>query len=351
MARENKTYVLAKRPKTNIVPGETFKLETRPAPTADSLKDGEVLLEVLYLSLDPAMRGWLNDARSYSKPVAIGEKMRGGNICRVLASKNPSAKEGDIVTATVGWTEVAVAGPNEFQKLEVPKGGKVTDLLGVLGLTGMTAWTGLERIGKLKAGETVVVSGAAGATGSVVGQIAKLRGCKVVGIAGADDKCTWLTDELGFDAALNYKKATFKADFAAATPDFIDVFWDNVGGEILELALDRAKLNARFIMCGSISGYNAPGKESKGVRNLFQVISQRILMQGFIVFDYADDYPRARREIADWLSAGKLKRKETIVAGGLEKAEHAIGDLFTGSNTGKLLVEVKSPDEVRHAKL
>ncbi|GAP90653.2 putative NADP-dependent leukotriene b4 12-hydroxydehydrogenase [Rosellinia necatrix] len=345
MARETKTFVLAERPKAHIIPGQTFRLEKGTAPTAADLKDGQVLVEALYLSLDPAMRGWLNDARSYLPPVGIGEKMRGHTIARVLASKSSNAKEGDIVTAGIGWTEVAITSEKDIQKLELPKGGQVTDLLGVLGLTGMTAWTGLERIGKPKAGETVVVSGAAGATGSVVGQVAKLRGCRVVGIAGSDDKCEWLKSELGFDAALNYKKDTFKKDLEAATPNFIDVFWDNVGGEILEAALNRAQKHARFVMCGSISGYNEPGKEGKGIRNLHHVIAQRIHMEGFIVFDFAEDYPRARKEIGEWLAEGKLKRKETIVTGGIEKAEYAIRDLFEGKNTGKLLVEVKSTDE------
>ncbi|GAW13654.1 hypothetical protein ANO14919_030430 [Xylariales sp. No.14919] len=345
MARESKTFVLAQRPKAHFVPGETFRLEKRPAPTADDLKDGQILVESLYLSLDPAMRGWVNDARSYLPPVQIGEVMRGGTISRVLASKNPNVKEGDIVTASNGWTEVAIVDEKNFLKADVPKGGQLTDLLGVLGLTGMTAWTGLDRIGKPKAGETVVVSGAAGATGSVVGQIAKQRGARVVGIAGSDDKCAWLTNELGFDIALNYKKESFRQDLEAATPDYIDVYWDNVGGEILELALNRAKKNARFVMCGSISGYNDSKKESKGIRNLFHVTAQRIRMEGFIVFDFAEDFPRARQEIGEWLASGKLKRKETIVKGGLEKAEYAIQDLFAGNNTGKLLVEVKAPNE------
>ncbi|KAI1291327.1 hypothetical protein F5Y03DRAFT_377040 [Xylaria venustula] len=351
MARENKTFVLAKRPKTNVVPGETFELKKGPAPTADDLKDGEVLVESLYLSLDPAMRGWLNDARSYLPPVQIGEKMRGGTISRVLASKTSKAKEGDIVSAMIGWTEVAVTNEREIEKLEVPKGGRITDFLGVLGLTGLTAWTGLHRIGKPKAGETVVVSGAAGATGSVVGQIAKQRGAKVIGIAGSEDKCAWLKNELGFDAALNYKSESFRKDLAAATPDYIDVYWDNVGGEILELALDRAAKHARFVMCGSISGYNASKSEAKGIRNLFHVTAQRIRMEGFIVFDFAEDYAQARKELGQWLAEGKLQRKETIVKGGLEKADQAILNLFEGNNTGKLLVEVKSPDEVRGAKL
>ncbi|KAI0399949.1 hypothetical protein F4802DRAFT_526417 [Xylaria palmicola] len=352
MARENKTFVLAERPKAHVIPGQTFRLEKGTAPTADDLKDGQLLVESLYLSLDPAMRGWLNDARSYVPPVGIGEKMRGFAISRVLASKSDCAKEGDLVTGGIGWTEVGILNEKDVEKVEIPKGGKATDLLGVLGMTGMTAYTGLHNIGKPKAGETVVVSGAAGATGSVVGQIAKLRGCRVVGIAGSDEKCAWLRDELGFDAAINYKKDTFVKDLAEATPDFIDVYWDNVGGEILEAALNRAKFRARFVMCGSISGYNEPGKQaSRGIRNLFQVVAQRIHMEGFIVFDYAQDYALARREIGAWLAEGKMKRRETVVQGGIEKAEYAIRDLFEGKNTGKLLVEVKSLDAVRGAKL
>jgi NADPH-dependent curcumin reductase CurA len=205
----------------------------------------------------------------------------------------------------------------------------------------LTAYFGLEKIGNVKPGETVVVSGAAGATGSVAGQIAKIKGARVVGIAGSDEKCEWLKSELKFDEALNYKSATFREDFKKATPKFVDVYWDNVGGEILELALGRAAFKSRFIMCGSISGYNSTGKESAGIRNLFNVVAQRIRMEGFIVFDFMSEYGPARKEISQWLTEGKLKRKETIVKGGLGVAEQAIRDLFDGKNTGKLLVEVK----------
>ncbi|KAI0148665.1 NAD(P)-binding protein [Xylariaceae sp. FL1272] len=351
MVRENKTFVLAKRPKGDIVPGETFRLERGPAPTAADLKDGEILTEALYLSLDPAMRGYLNDARSYMPPVKIGEKMRGGTVSRVLASKSPKAKEGDIVVTTTGWTEVAIADEKNFEVHEIPGGGKITDLQGVLGLTGATAYLGLDKIGKPKPGETVVVSGAAGATGSVVGQIAKLRGARVIGIAGSEDKCEWLTKDLGFDLALNYKSPTYARDFAKATPDYIDVYWDNVGGEILELALNRAKKHARFVMCGSISGYNNSGKPAVGIRNIFQLTAQSVRMEGFIVLDFLEDVPRARRDIAKWLAEGKIKRKETIVKGGLEKADSAIKDLFAGKNTGKLLLEIKDPEAVGSPKL
>ncbi|KAI0598432.1 hypothetical protein F4775DRAFT_555536 [Biscogniauxia sp. FL1348] len=341
MARENHTFVLAERPKTNIVPGQTFRLETSPAPTADQLKDGEVLVEVLYLSLDPAMRGWLNDARSYVPPVGIGEKMRGGTLSKVLASKNPKAKEGDLVYASCGWTEVAIVNEKQFETIQLPEGAKATDALGVLGMTGLTAYFGLSKIGNPKPGETVVVSGAAGATGSVVGQICKLKGARVVGIAGSDEKCAWLRSELGFDAALNYKSPTFKEELQAATPKYIDVYWDNVGGEILEAALGRAATRARFVMCGAISAYNTPGKASRGISNLAIVTAQRVRMEGFIVFDYAAEYPAARADLGRWLAEGKIKRKETIVRGGLRVADTAIHHLFEGKNTGKLLVEVK----------
>lgn len=345
MARENHTFVLAERPTGKIETGKTFTLVKGPAPTAADLKDGEILVEAHYLSLDPAMRGWLNDARSYMAPVAIGEKMRGNAVSRVLASKSSKVKEGDIVVASVGWTEVGIVNEKMFEVYELPKGGRMTDLISVLGLTGLTAYFGLSKIGQPRAGETVVVSGAAGATGSVAGQIAKIKGARVVGIAGSNEKCSWLINELGFDAALNYKSPTFRKDFAKATPDYIDVYWDNVGGEMLELALSRAAQNSRFVMCGQISGYNDVGRSSKGIRNLFNVTAQRIRMEGFIVMDYAREYGPARKELARWLAEGRIRRKETIVKGGLPVAERAIQDLFEGANTGKLLVEVKPYEE------
>lgn len=220
----------------------------------------------------------------------------------------------------------------------VPEGGRLTDALGVLGMTGLTAYFGILDVGKVKEGDFVVVSGAAGATGSVVCQIAKLKGARVLGLAGSEDKVEWLKD-LGCDDALNYKDPAFAKNFRAATKDLIDVFFDNVGGEILDLALSRAKEHARFVICGAISQYNA--KEPKGPKNYLMVISMRIRMEGFIVFDYAAKYVEARRELAQWLAEGKIQRKETIVKGGLGAAEEALLGLYKGTNTGKLLVEVK----------
>ncbi|RDW73705.1 putative zinc-binding alcohol dehydrogenase-containing protein 1 [Coleophoma crateriformis] len=344
-----KSVVLAQRPKATIVPGETFKIKENPMVSERDIKDGEVLIEALYLSLDPAMRGWLNDARSYVPPVQIGAVMRGEFIGRIVASKAPKTHPvGAFVTAMSGWTELAIAPAKEVKILDVPANGKVTDALGVLGMTGLTAYFGITDVGQVKAGDFVVVSGAAGATGSVVVQIAKLLGARVLAIAGSDDKVAWLK-ELGADDAINYKKPTFVADFKAATKDLIDVFFDNVGGDQLELALSRAKPHARFVLCGAISQYN--DAKPTGPRNISMVIAMRIKLQGFIVFDYAKQYGAARKQLSQWLAEGKLKRKETIVPGGLAAAENALVNLYNGINTGKLMVEVKPVEEAVVSKL
>lgn len=228
MARQSVQLELAERPKGEIAPGKTFRQRQVPAPTEADLKDGELLLESLYISFDPAMRGWLDDRRSYVPPVQIGEVMRAGTISRVLASKSAKAKPGDIVTAMLGIREVGIL-PESLvdQPLTLPAGGKVTDLLGVLGMTGLTAYFGMTKIGQPKAGETVFVSAAAGATGSVAAQIAKIAGARVIGTAGSDEKVRWLKEELGLDVALNYKDPDFQEKFKAATPDYIDVYFDN----------------------------------------------------------------------------------------------------------------------------
>ncbi|KAL2063963.1 hypothetical protein VTL71DRAFT_4457 [Oculimacula yallundae] len=335
------SVVLAQRPKSLIVPGETFSIKENPMVSEKDLKDGEIIVQTLYLSLDPAMRGWLNDTRSYIPPVQIGEVMRGAVIGKVLASKSSKFRVGNYVNASPGWSELAIVAEKDASVLEVPENGKVTDALGVLGITGLTAYFGILDIGKVKAGDFVVVSGAAGATGSVVCQIAKLKGAKVLGLAGSDDKVQWLK-ELGCDEALNYKSADFAKEFKQKTKDLIDVFFDNVGGEILELALSRAKAHARFVMCGAISQYNSA--KPVGPKNITMVIAMRIKMEGFIVFDYQSQYGHARTELSQWLSEGKIQRKETIVKGGLKAAEQALLDLYNGINTGKLLVEVKAED-------
>ncbi|KAM5345848.1 hypothetical protein ACJ41O_011709 [Fusarium nematophilum] len=344
MARDNLSIVLAERPTSSIIPGQTFSQKTAPAPTPDDLKDGQILVETLYLSLDPAMRGWLRDVRSYLPPVQIGETMRGVGACRVLASKSTHAKEGDLVVGYPGWSQFAILQEGRFEPAALyPQVQQPQDLLSAFGMTSLTAWVGMTKIGEPKAGETVVVSGAAGATGSVAGQIAKINGARVVGICGSDDKCRWLTEDLGFDVALNYKAEDFKDKFNEATKDYIDVYFDNVGGDILDMALLRAKEHARFIECGMVSQYNSA--KPQGPRAFTQVITMRIRMQGFIVLDHAKDFPKARAELAGWIEEGKLKKSETIVKGGLKKAEQALVDLYNGINTGKLIVEIKDPNE------
>ncbi|KAI1464866.1 NAD(P)-binding protein [Daldinia caldariorum] len=358
MARKNHTFYFAERPVGEIVPGRTFNYVEADAPTAEELKDGQVLVETLYLSLDPAMRGWLQEFRSYMPPVAIGDRMRGDIVGRVLASKSSKAKEGDLVYSFAGWTEMLILDESNINVLKLPPGAKPTHALGVLGLTGLTAYFGLSKIGQPKPGDTVVVSGAAGAVGSVAGQLARIMGAKhIVGIAGSEEKCKLLTEELGFDAAINYKSPTFREDFSKAVPDYINVFFDNVGGEVLETALHLAAPFSRFVMCGSISGYNkfAEGTdgipEIAGVRNLYRVITHRVRMEGFIFTDFLQEVPEARAQLAQWLAEGEIKAKETIVKGGLKVADTAINQLFTGGNTGKLIVEVKPYEEVSNSSV
>ncbi|KAH6623637.1 hypothetical protein F5144DRAFT_368336 [Chaetomium tenue] len=345
MARQSQQLELAERPTGPIVPGKTFRQRTVAAPTEADLQDGQLLLECLYVSYDPAMRGWLDDKRSYIPPVQIGEVMRATTISRVLASRSAKAKAGDIVTAPLGIREVGILPESQVEPASaLAAGAKVTDLLGVFGLTGLTAYFGMTKIGEPKAGDTVVVSAAAGATGSVAAQIAKIAGARVIGTAGSDEKCRWLKEELGLDVALNYKDPEFHRKFKEATPKFIDVFFDNVGGEQLEMALGRANAFSRFVMCGGISQYNSESK-SGPTKNFFNIIGQRIKMQGFIVFDYAKEYAAARTQIGQWLGEGKLKRKETILKGGVGASEEALDYLFQGRNIGKLMVEVKNPED------
>ncbi|CAK7264933.1 hypothetical protein SEPCBS57363_001333 [Sporothrix epigloea] len=337
MARQNISVLLAERPTADVIPGKTFRIETGPAPTAADLKEGFLLIESLYLSVDPAMRGWLDDRPSYLPPVQIGDVMRGITAGRVLASN--------------GWTEVTIMHEtmveNPLPGLPATLRSRLgpIDLVSSLGFTSLTAYFGLLRVADgIRPTDTVVVSGAAGATGSVVGQLAKIMGAKrVVGIAGSVEKVEWLVKELGFDAGINYKDADFAQQFEAAVPDGIDVYWDNVGGDILNMALGHANLHARFVMCGGISQYNSA--EPKGPKNIFQVVARRIKLQGFLVLDYASEHAAAIAELARWKAEGKLKSSEHVVKGGLRVAEQAFVDLFKGMNTGKLLVEIKNPDD------
>ncbi|KAJ5663936.1 hypothetical protein N7507_004667 [Penicillium longicatenatum] len=318
----------------------TFRLNTVPRPT--NVPADKLLVRVHYLSLDPAMRQWLTAKRSYIAPVELGAVMRGQSIAQVVevgSSLTSKFKTGEWVVAYSGWQEYALMGAKEVEKVTLPAGGRPTDAMSVLGMTGLTAYFGMLEVGKPKVGETVVVSGAAGATGSIAGQIAKIKGAKrVVGLAGSADKCEFLVKELGFDAAINYKDPQWKKQLKEATPEYIDVFFDNTGGEILDACLARAARDSRFVICGAISQYNAA--KPQGPTSFMTVISQRVTVKGFIVFDYAKKYGEALQELASWLSQGKLKRKEHIVQGGIEGAPKALVDLYAGVNTGKMMVEV-----------
>jgi NADPH-dependent curcumin reductase CurA len=310
-----------------------FTEEAVPEP-----KDGEILVKVQYISLDPAMRGWMNEGKSYIRPVAIGEIMRAGGAGKVLASKNPKFREGDLVSGGFGVQEFAISDGKGVQKVDTRIVALPT-YLGVLGMPGMTAYFGLLDIGKPQAGNTVVVSGAAGAVGSVVGQIAKIKGCRAVGIAGGADKCRMLVAELGFDAAIDYKGEDVKAALKRECPNGIDIYFDNVGGDILDAALARLAMRARVVICGAISQYNAT-EAVKGPANYLSLLVNRASMTGMVVFDYADRYAEAAREMAGWIAKGQLKAKEDVVVGGIAAFPEVLLRLFKGENVGKLVLEV-----------
>ncbi|CAG8517813.1 11378_t:CDS:10 [Acaulospora morrowiae] len=332
----NTQVLFVKRPIGLFNPRETFKIVKTPIPTREDLKNEEILVKIRYLSLDPAMRPWMNDTRSYMKPLGINDIMRGNAIGEVIISKNPQFKVGDIVLSAFGWQKYAVSNGKDVVKINPFPGVSISDYLGVLGLTGLTAYFGLFD-SKVKAGETVVVSGAAGATGSVAGQLAKIKGATVIGIAGSKSKCDWIKNELGFDIALNYRDPDFVGQFQKATPNYIDVYFDNVGGEILDLCLSRLAKNARIAFCGAISQYNE--KKIKGISNYPALISNTARIEGFLIFDYQSRFPEAIRDISKWLKEGKIKRREYII-NGLENAPEGLLKLFKGENTGKFLVNV-----------
>ncbi len=304
---------------------------------------GEVLVGNIYLSLDPAMRGWMTDAKSYLPPVGIGEVMRGATVGKIIRSNDPSLAPGDLVSGLLGWQQYATVKAKRLQKL--PPGVKPTMALSSLGITGLTAYFGLLDICQPKAGETVVVSGAAGAVGSVAGQIAKLKGCRVIGTAGTDEKCAWITKELGFDAALNYRTAAnlpggLAGALAKLCPDGIGVYFDNVGGPMLDAVLTQVKPHARIALCGAISGYNST-EPVRGPANWFSLIVNRVKVEGFIVIDYEKRFMEAIREMAPWAVSGKINSRVDIVDG-IENTPKALLRLFAGDNTGKQLVRVSA---------
>jgi NADPH-dependent curcumin reductase CurA len=300
--------------------------------------EGEMLVKVQYLSLDPAMRGWMNEGKSYIRPVAIGEVMRAGGAGTVVASRLAGFRAGDLVVGGFGVQEYALSDGKGVSKADT-RVAPLPVFLDVLGMPGMTAYFGLLDVGKPRAGETVVVSGAAGAVGSVVGQIAKIQGCRTVGIAGGVDKCRYLLDKLGFDAAIDYKSEDVKAMLKATCPEGIHVFFDNVGGEILDAALSRLALHARVVICGAISQYNATAGV-KGPSNYLALLVNRASMTGMVVFDYAARYPEAAAKMAEWMAQGRLVSRQDVVRGGIDAFPETLLRLFRGENSGKLVLEV-----------
>ncbi|KAJ7475834.1 hypothetical protein FB451DRAFT_1087784 [Mycena latifolia] len=333
-----KRIVLNSRPVADIEP-TTFRTETLPLDLKPGVR--EVLVQVTWLSLDPAMRGYIRDARSYLPPVQIGEVMRAQGLGVVVQAGSESAlKVGQLVSGAFGWTEFAVMKDKHVEKVTVPKGVQALDFLNTLGSSGLTAYFGLRDICELKPGDKMLVSGAAGSVGSVACQLGKRAGAKVYAIAGSQEKCEWLEKELGVDKAFNYKSPTFRQDFKQA--GYIDVYFDNVGGDILDMVLTRLNKGARIALCGAISQYNAT--KPKGLQNYLTLISQRAKIQGFIILDYTAEFPAAIAEMARGLADGSIKRKFHIVEG-LEQAPVALPMLFSGGNTGKLVVKVS--DEPR----
>lgn len=331
----NHQILLVARPVGDIKDSD-FKFQETPIPEAG---DGQILVKNLYLSLDPAMRGWMSEGDSYIEPVNLGDVMRGGTLGEVVVSNHPDYAVGDKTFGLGGWQEYVVMGsesmPNKLPA-EVPL--PLTNFLSVLGITGLTAYFGLLDVADPKEGETVVVSTAAGAVGSIVGQIAKLKGCRVVGLAGSDEKCKWVTDELGFDACINYKTENIPKALYEQCPNKIDVYFDNVGGEILNNVLGQINIGARISICGAISQYNAT-EPVPGPANYLTLLTKRSKMQGFVVLDYAPRFPEAIAQLAQWVMEGKLKFREDVVDG-LENAPQAIHTLFAGTNKGKLIIKI-----------
>jgi NADPH-dependent curcumin reductase CurA len=330
----NRQVTLARRPH-GLPTAADFELNETPLPEPG---EGEVLLRTLYMSLDPYMRGMMDDAESYDDPVELGDVMVGGTVSEVVVSNAASLKPGDIVEAYAGWQAYAVFAADQVRKID-PGLAPITTALGVLGMPGLTAYHGLLAVGQPKAGETVFVSAASGAVGATVGQIAKIKGCRVAGCAGSDAKVAYCIDDCGYDACFNYKTAgDIEQAMHRACPDGIDVYFENVGGPIGRTALDQLNLRGRIAVCGTISNYNAVDEEMIP-DHLWKFIVKRCRMEGFLVTDFDDRHEAARAEMAAWIKAGKLTWRETIVEG-LENAPAAFNGLFAGSNFGKLIVKV-----------
>lgn len=330
----NKQIIFKKRP-IGFPDETTWNLESNPIP---ELKEGEVLVQQHYISLDPAMRGWMNESKSYIPPVGIDEVMRAGSIGKVIKANNhPTFKVGDSLTGWGGVQQYVATDGTGWFKVDTSI-APMPLFISTLGMPGMTAYFGIQEVGKIKEGDVVLVSGAAGAVGSVVGQISKIKGCTVIGIAGGKDKCDYLVNELGFDAAIDYKSEDIHLALKEKCPKGIDVFFDNVGGEILDAALSKLRMHARIVICGAISQYNNKVRV-KGPSNYLSLLVNRATMQGMVVMDYAKDYGKAAQEMGMWIAQGKLKSREDIFTG-IENFQDTYARLFSGDKKGKLVLKV-----------
>ncbi|WP_290687009.1 MULTISPECIES: NADP-dependent oxidoreductase [unclassified Haematobacter] len=334
----NHSLVLASRPDGSPTPSN-FRMEETPIPLP---REGEVLLRVRYLSLDPYMRGRMSAARSYAAPVEVGAVMEGGTVAEVVVSRNPDYREGDVVLSHSGWQEYALSDGADLRKLD-PEEAPVTTSLGVLGMPGFTAYSGLLTIGQPKPGETVVVAAASGAVGSVVGQIARIKGARAVGIAGGADKCAFVREELGFDAAIDHRAPDFAARLAEACPNGVDVYFENVGGKVWDGVFPLLNTFARIPVCGLIAQYNAVGVPEGPDRLpglMRQVLSKSLLIRGFIQREFVDQRPAFYRDMAGWIREGRIRYREDIVEGGLAVVPEAFIGLLEGRNFGKLVVKI-----------
>ena len=341
-AHINRKIVLASRP-TGLPTKDNFALVEEKLPVP---RDGQVLVQTIYLSLDPYMRGRMSDAKSYAESVAIGGTIVGGTVSRIVQSKSGEFREGDIVLCAAGWQTHAAVGAAGLIKLDRGR-FPLSYFLGVLGMPGLTAYVGLLDIGRAKAGETIVVSAASGAVGSVAGQIAKIKGMRAIGIAGGARKCAYLTDELGFDASVDYKAPDFMENLKRACPNGIDVYFDNVGGDVLDAVFPHLNIGARVPVCGRIahsSDTAAPSGPNRLPGIMAQVLIKRILMQGFIIFDHQDRRPEFLADVGQWVEQGGIKYREDVTDG-LENAPEAFIGLLTGRNFGKSLVRLSADAE------
>jgi NADPH-dependent curcumin reductase CurA len=326
---------LAARP-VGLPQASDWSYVEEPAPEPG---DGEFRVRVEYLSVDPAMRSWMNSGRSYMPPVEIGEVMRAAGIGRVINSRHPDYDVGEYLYGVFGVQRYAVSDGSGVTRVDTALAPAPVHL-GVLGLSGLTAYFGLLHLGRPEPGQTVVVSGAAGSVGSIVGQIARIKGCRAIGIAGGPDKCRWLVEELGFDAAIDYKAGELRSQLKASAPDGVDVFFDNVGGDVLDQVLLRLARGARVVISGAVSQYNAT-EAPRGPANYMQLLVARASMTGFVIFDYADRYGEGVSQLAQWLRGGQLRSREDVVQGDIDQFPDVLLRLFHGQNTGKLILALE----------